>query len=359
VKSVNLHLPEITPDDPAIILYTSGTTGEPKGVVLSHWNLVINAMDIANALEFHDERMMCILPLHHTNGQVINFLTPLSSGGSVLLSPAYNVLGLSGFWQNVINYKVNVIDMVPTVLTILNSLKTREKPDLASLKYVICGAAQLTIELQEQFEARYQCPVVQEYGLTEATCVSSINSLKHRKLGSIGLSLRSNKVKIVRNDGSESPQGEVGEIVINGENVMQGYYLRPDLTDEIIKDGWLYTGDMGEIDADGFIFIVGRKKEIIIKGGENIYPLDIENILYKHPAVSECTVVGIDDKIYGENIKAFIVLRDGYKTTTSETLLFCRQNLPNFWCPVKIEFVDHIPRTASGKVIKRALVNKS
>lgn len=354
--TMSTKAPEIMPEDPALILYTSGTTGDPKGVVLTHWNLISNATDIATALNLGSDRIMCILPLHHTNGQIINVLSPLISGGSVVLCDAYNALSLPTFWESIEKYEVNVIDMVPTVLTMLLRLRSKRKTSLDSLKYIICGAAPLTLELQKQFEERFNCLVIQEYGLTEGTCVSTINSLSNNKRGSIGLPLKSNRIKIANDQGVEVNVGEIGEILIRGDNVMKGYFKRPDLTNQIIINGWLHTGDLGKTDQDGYVYILGRKKDIIIKGGENIYPIDLENVIGGHPSVSECVVVGIPDEIYGENVKAYIVLKEGQVNVTPKNILsFCKGKLPLFWCPAIIEIVKFIPRTASGKVIKRAL----
>jgi len=286
---------------------------------------------------------------------VINVLAPLVSGGSVVLCGSYSTLNLARFWETVSHYQVNVIDVVPTILVLLLKLKSKKQEDISSLSYIICGAAPLTIELQREFEARFGCIVVQEYGLTEATCVSSINSLSRRKLGSIGLPLAANEMKIVNPVGTEILPGEIGEIIIRGENVMQGYYEHPDLTRGVIREGWLHTGDLGLVDEDGFFYIKGRSKDIIIKGGENIYPLDVESTLCSHSAVAECAVVGIPDSIYGEAVKAYVVTKEGVQVTEDELITICKDALLPFWCPKVIEFVDYLPKTPSGKVIKAKL----
>lgn len=340
----------------ASVIYTSGTTGNPKGVALSQQNIIGNAIAISKSITFGFDRMMCVLPMHHTNGQIINLLTPLVSGGSLVLCEAANVFNLSHFWENVSKYQVNVVDSVPSILSLLLNLRFKDKPSLDSLKYVICGAAPLHVNLQKSFEAKYSCKVIQEYGLTEATCVSSMDNVVARRVGSVGRPLSCNEMKIVDDYGNRCSANATGEIMVKGENVMHGYYNDPILTQSVVRDGWLYTGDIGKVDQDGFYYILGRKKDIIIKGGENIYPLDIENVLLAHPSVKECAIVGIPDEVYGESVKAFVVLHNNSRVTDQELIDFCRDFLPSFWCPVQIEFIDEIPRTPSGKVIKSQLV---
>jgi len=300
--------------------------------------------------------MMCVLPLHHTNGQIINLLVPLVSGGSLVLCEAANAFNLSRFWENVSRYKVNVVDTVPSILYLLLNMRFKDKPNLNSLKYIICGAAPLPINLQKSFEDKYGCKVIQEYGLTEATCVSSIDNINNRRMGSIGKPLPCNEIKIIDDYGKCCSANSVGEVIVKGESVMLGYLNDPILTESVVRDGWLYTGDLGKVDEDGFYFILGRKKDIIIKGGENIYPLDIENILLTHSSVKECVIVGIPDDVYGENVKAFVVLHDDFGATEQELINFCKDFLPLSWCPVQVQLIEEIPKTPSGKVIKNQLV---
>jgi len=347
--------PEVSYDDVAEILYTSGTTGRPKGVMLSHRNLMVNASDIAKTLRLGDERFMCILPLCHTNGQIINLLAPFMAGGSVVLCEAFSMFSMAKFWQTIDRFKVNIVDVVPSVLSILLRLKLKQKWDTESLKYIICGAAPLPLGLQKSFEERFGHNIVQEYGLTEGTCVSSIDNIGSRRAGSVGRALENNAIRIVDDKGENVAIGDMGEVIIHGDNVMLGYYDEPEFTRETIRGEWLYTGDLGKLDDDGYLFILDRKKDIIIKSGENIYPTDIENILIKHPEIAECAVVGIPHEIEGECPKAYVVLVERAKITAEEIIQFCREYLPNRWCPESIEVVSSLPRTASGKVRKREL----
>jgi long-chain acyl-CoA synthetase len=235
-----------------------------------------------------------------------------------------------------------------------------ENLDLSSLKFVICGAAPLPIEVFREFESTFNCKIVEGYGLTEGTCASSVNPLPtetedRRKIGSIGVPLPGNSMKIVDDKGNDLPPNSKGEIVVKGDNVMKEYFKNPEANTETLKDGWLYTGDIGHMDDDGFFFITDRKKDMIIRGGENIYPREIEEVLYSHPSVSLATVIGVRDDIYGELPKAFVVLKEGESAAEKDIIDYCRKNLADFKVPKYVEFRSSLETTPTGKIMKQPL----
>ena len=352
--------PEVTIDereDYAAILYTSGTTGFPKGVLQTHFNIRRNSemiRDFINAKEYF--RFMLILPLFHCNAQIVTIMAPLIIGASSILTPGFSA---QTHWETVAKYKATTFSCVPTVLSILLRMP-HENLNLSSLEYIICGAAPLPVEVFKAFENTFDCKVIEGYGLTEGTCASSVNPLPtetedRRKVGSIGIPLPGNEMKIVDENGNNVPPNTKGEIIIKGDNIMKEYFKNPEANAETLKNGWLYTGDIGHMDEDGFFFITDRKKDMIIRGGENIYPREIEEVLYSHPAVSLATVIGVRDKIYGELPKAFAVLKEGESLTEEELIEYCKKNLADFKVPKYVEFRDDLPRTPTGKIMKQPL----
>ncbi|MFX0082062.1 MAG: class I adenylate-forming enzyme family protein [Candidatus Hodarchaeota archaeon] len=343
--------------DVAAILYTSGTTGFPKGVLQTHFNIRRNAEMIQEFLQAREDfRFMLILPLFHVNAQIVTVMAPLSIGASCILTPGFSA---QTHWETVAKYKASTFSAVPTVLSILLRMP-HENLDLSSLKFVICGAAPLPVEVFREFEKTFNCKIVEGYGLTEGTCASSVNPLPtetedRRKVGSIGIPLPGNKMKIVDENGRDVPPNTKGEIVVKGDNVMKEYFKNPEANAETLKDGWLYTGDIGHMDEDGFFFITDRKKDMIIRGGENIYPREIEEVLYSHPAVSLATVIGVRDEIYGELPKAFIVLKEGESITAEEIVDYCKMNLADFKIPKYVEFRANLQTTPTGKIMKQPL----
>ena len=344
-------------EDVAAILYTSGTTGFPKGVLQTHFNIRRDAEMIQEFLKAREDfRFMLILPLFHVNAQVVTVMAPFSIGASCILTPGFSA---QTHWETVAKYKASTFSAVPTVLSILLRMP-HENLDLSSLKFIICGAAPLPVEVFREFEETFDCKIVEGYGLTEGTCASSVNPLPtetedRRKVGSIGIPLPGNKMKIVDENGEDVPPNTKGEIIIKGDNVMKEYFKNPEANSETLKNGWLYTGDIGHMDDDGFFFITDRKKDMIIRGGENIYPREIEEVLYSHPSVSLATVIGVRDKIYGELPKAFIVLKEGESINEEEIIEFCKQNLADFKIPRYVEFRDSFQQTPTGKIMKQPL----
>lgn len=345
---------DCTPEDIAFIFYTSGTTGNPKGVLLSHRNVVADAKMINAALKTKENRnFLCFLPLFHVNA-MLTCTSAMDKGHHIVLRKSFSA---SEFWEVVEKHKINFWSAVPAVYQILVSDPSRQKYDLSSMEFGICGAAPLTQELMNKFEKTFGVQIVEGYGLTEGTCVSTINPRDGvRKAGSIGLALPGQEVLIVDEQGNEQPTGERGEIVIRGDNIMMGYYNRPDATaDTIDEKGFLHSGDVGIKDEDGYIYIVDRIKDMIIRGGENIYPKEIDNLLAGHPKVAEAAAVGVPDQTMGEEVKVFI-LADDPSLTEAEVIDYCKKNLAGFKVPKFVEMLEvDLPRNPIGKVLKKTL----
>jgi long-chain acyl-CoA synthetase len=345
---------EIARNDLAAIVYTSGTTGKPKGAMLSHWNYVWDTMASAELVPtpLGEGRLGLVLPLFHANAQVTG-LTRFLTGGSVALWERFS---LSDFWETVDRYQPQTFSAVPTMLSILLLAPVKEGLDVSCLDFVISGAAPLPLEIMQQFEKKFGLRILEGYGLTEGTCVSALNPYwGERKPGSIGLPLRGQPMKIVDDDMNELPAREYGEIVVKGPNVMQGYYNNPQATAETIVDGWLRTGDMGYMDEDGYFFIVDRKKDMIIRGGENIYPREIEEVLFTHPLIAEATVIGRSDPIWGERVVAVVVPASGATLTGEDVIAFCKERLADYKLPQEVLFRQDLPKTLTGKVQKKVL----
>lgn len=344
----------IRPDNPAALIYTSGTTGRPKGVILTHRNYLFDTAQFVQATQMTEQdRFLCILPLFHVNGQVVTTLAPLFSGGSMVLMEKFSP---QEFFITLERFRATAFSGVPTIYAILLHAEEAKEHDLSSLRFCICGAAPMPVELFRKFEEKFRAFILEGYGLSEGTCVSSVNPLGgKRKIGSIGLSLPNQEMTIFNERDETLPAGEVGEIGVRGENVMAGYFNDREGTEETLRGGWLHTGDLGYRDEEGYFFIVGRKKEMIIRGGENIYPKEIEERLYKHPDVLEAAVVGLPDPIWGEEVAAFIVPKRGPSPAPETILAYCREHLARFKCPTQVVFVERFPKTATGKIRKAML----
>jgi long-chain acyl-CoA synthetase len=338
----------------AYIFYTSGTTGSPKGVLLSHRNVVADLRSFQQAMQLEEGyRILVFLPLFHVNAMLTSVST-LDRGGAVVLRAQFSA---REFWPTVERYQVSFFSAVPAVYAILLAEPARAEHDRRSLRFGICGAAPMPVETLRQFERAFGVPIIEGYGLTEGTCVSTINPrVGTRKVGSIGLPCPGQEVRIVDERGQELPAGARGEIVIRGEVVMLGYHGRPAETAETLRGGVLHTGDVGYRDEDGYIFIVDRLKDLVIRGGENIYPKEIDDLLASHPAVREAACVGVPDAVLGEELKAYVTLREGASVGPDELRDYCAARLAPYKVPRYVQILARdFPRNAVGKVLKKEI----
>ncbi|MDQ1639420.1 MAG: long-chain acyl-CoA synthetase [Pyrinomonadaceae bacterium] len=355
----NSGLPDITPDDEAIIIYTSGTTGKPKGCLLTHGNLIANARQISQWLQFtKGDRLLSIMPLFHMNAVSVTTMAALYAGGSTVVSPKFSA---SRFWQIISDYEITSFGSVATMLSMLLStypdgvpagLKTNQ------LRFAMCGSAPVPAEVMQRFEETFKCLVIEGYGLSESTCRSTFNPPdERRRAGSCGIPI-GNEMRVVDEEDNEMPDGELGEIVMRGENILKGYYRNEEATAIAFRNGWFHTGDVGYRDEDGFFYIVDRKSDMIIRGGENIYPREIDEVLYRHPAVAAAAAIGVPDPLYGEEVAAFVVLKDGKVSSEEELVAYCREHLADYKSPKTIRIVESIPKGPTGKLLKRELAKQ-
>jgi long-chain acyl-CoA synthetase len=349
------EIAERAADDTAVILYTSGTTGKPKGAELTHANLSVNA-DVSRllfSLEPEDV-ILGALPLFHAFGQTCGLNTAIAAGASLALIPRFD----AGDALEVIEqHRVTVFEGVPTMYAALLHHPQRDRFDVSALRMCVSGGAALAVELLREFERTFGCVILEGYGLSETSPVASFNHPgRERMPGSIGTPVEGVEMRLVDLHRRDCAPGEVGEIAIRGHNVMKGYWNRADATAEAIDaDGWFYSGDMARVDAEGRYFIVDRKKELIIRGGYNVYPREIEELLYEHPAVREAAVVGVPDADLGEEVGAAVALRHGMHATESEIRDFVKANLAAYKYPRQVWFVDELPKGPTGKVLKREI----
>jgi len=345
--------------DPALLMYTSGTTGRPKGVLLTHANLLASARTVS---AWHglgqDDRVMSSLPLYHINGQVIATLSPLVSGGSLVAPHRFSV---SAWWDAVERWRCTWINMVPTIIAyLLNEAGDRPRPaGLVHVRFGRSASAPLPPEHHEAFERVFGVPVIEAMGMTESASVVFCNPMDPpRKLGSPGVPCGV-EAAIVGPQGERLPDDAVGEIVLRGPNVMSGYYKAPEQTAQAIDaDGWLHTGDLGRRDADGFYFVTGRLKELIIKGGENIAPREVDEVLLRHPAVLEAAAFGVPCERYGQDVMAAVVARPGVGCDADAVRAFCIEELGRYKAPRAVVVVDELPKGPSGKVQRLQLAER-
>ncbi|MET8514289.1 AMP-binding protein [Streptomyces sp. NPDC005077] len=338
----------------ALLIYTSGTTGAPKGVMLDHANIDAMAEMGRQALEVGPvDRCLLILPLFHVNGIVVSILMPLLAGASVVIADRFNP---ETFFDVVERERPTFFSAVPTIYSLLAALPDDVRPDTSSLRYGVCGAAPASAELLARFEARYGFPLVEGYGLSEGTCGSTINPVAGpRRAGTVGLPFPGQEIRIVDADGTEGAPGMDGEVVVRGSNVMRGYLGRPDETARVIVDGWLHTGDVGHLDAEGYLTLVGRSKDMIIRGGENIYPKEIEDVLAGDPSVLEAAVIGVPDEKWGEVVVAYVQPRPGVTVDPTTLKALCARSLTGYKRPTSFFVVEAIAKNAVGKIDKASL----
>ncbi len=345
-------------EDTVVVLYTSGTTGKPKGAELTQLNMVMNAIvssSIVRApnLEGHEQVVLTVLPLFHIFGQTCVMNAMFYLGGQLVLQPRFEA---ESALELMARHKVTTFAGVPTMYWgLLNALQKRNPGELA-LKICVSGGSSLPVELLRRFEEAFDVPILEGYGLSETSPVACFNQQgRPRKVGSVGQAILGMELRVVDPDGNEVPSGETGEIVIRGHSVMKGYYNRPEETAKAIRNGWFHSGDVGIRDEEDYFSIVDRIKDMIIRGGYNVYPREVEEALIAHPEVSLAAVVGVPDEQYGEEIKAFVVLQEGSSLTPETLRDWSKERLANYKYPREIVFADSLPLTASGKILRREL----
>lgn len=349
------------PDDSAVILYTSGTTGRSKGVELSHFNLYSNALYVSESRALHIQSgdvAVAVLPLFHTFGQTAIQNSSIMAGATIVMIPQFEPRRVLEEMQE---HRASHIAAVPTMYNLILQTQRRYRYDLTALRVAVSGGASMPVSVYHEFEDVFGIKINEGYGLSETSPVACLTPAfgPLNKPGSIGPELRGTQVRVVRDDGTFANADEIGELVIRGHNVMKGYYKDPAATAAAFLDnGWFRSGDVAKMDADRFVYIVDRAKDVIIRGGMNIYPREIEEVLYHHPAVSEVAVVGIPDKTLSENVIAFVALAPGATVTALELQKYCRDRLAVYKCPKMVEFVEQLPKNSSGKILKRMLRNQ-
>ena len=341
-------------DDLAVILYTSGTTGQPKGAMLTHHNLDSNARVTVEALirTTPDDVIMGCLPLFHVFGLTCGLNAAVLSGASLALIARFDPAAVLGIIED---QQVTVFEGVPTMYGAL--LDSDAQADTSSLRTCISGGSAMPVEILHAFEKKFDATILEGYGLSETSPVASFNQPDHeRKAGSIGLPVPGMELRIVDDSGTDVPVGEVGEIAIRGEGLMAGYYGREEATAESIPDGWFRSGDLAKADEDGFLYIVDRKKQLIIRGGYNVYPREIEEVLYQHSAVAEVAVVGLKHSRLGEEVGAAVSVRSGAEIDVEEVKAFAKEQLAAYKYPRHVWVVDALPKGPTGKILHREVV---
>jgi long-chain acyl-CoA synthetase len=348
-------LAEVVPrddDDTAVILYTSGTTGTPKGAELTHASLRRN-VEVVREVYGLDEHGVTLgaLPLFHSFGQTCSLNVTVSAGACLTLIPRFD----AGKALDIIErHRVTLFQGVPTMYSAMLHHPAGDRADTSSLITCVSGGASLPVEVLRGFEDRFGCKVLEGYGLSETSPVASTNLPdRERKAGSIGVPIAGVEMRLVDRDGNDVAPGEVGEIVIRGHNVMKGYWNRPEATEEVMRDGWFHTGDLATMDDEGYFFIVDRKKDMIIRGGYNVYPREIEEVLYEHPAVREAAVVGVPHAELGEEVGAAVSLKEEADATADELRAFVKERVAAYKYPRHLWLVDELPKGPTGKVLKR------
>jgi long-chain acyl-CoA synthetase len=348
----------LTPSDIACLQYTGGTTGTSKGAMLTHANLVINAYQASRWLGIGTKRpevLVAALPMFHIFAMTCVMISSVELGGSVVILPRFE---LRAALNAIRKYRPTMFHGVPTMYVAFNGVPGVERYGFKSLRMCMSGGAALPAEVRQKFESLTGGKLVEGYGLTETSPVTHVNPpTGSPKVASIGLPIPDTEARIVdlETGTHEMPVGEIGEITIRGPQVMKGYWNKPDETALVLRDGWLYTGDIAKKDADGYFYIVDRKKDMIIAGGYNIYPREVEEVLFECPKIQEAAVIGVPDSYRGETVKAFVVLKAGVKATAEEIITFCRERLAGYKAPREVVFRDSLPKSGVGKYLRREL----
>jgi long-chain acyl-CoA synthetase len=344
--------PDTTGNDPGSILFTGGTTGIPKGAVLTHRNLLYSAQNVAyHERMIPDDVGVCFMPLNHVFAQCHIMNTYFTSCATLVLFAAFD---MDPVMAAVAEHKVTRFYAVPTIfIRILNAPETREQ--LKSLRYAFSAGTSMPSEIVRQWIAAFGIPIHEAYGMTESASCVTFNHLFRHKIGSIGTPAGIVEVKVVDAADKEVEQGDQGEIVVRGPNIMKGYFEQPEETATALRNGWFHSGDVGLFDNEGYLYIIDRIKDIIITGGENVYPKEVEDLLHTHEAINECGVVGLPHPEYGEAVTAFVTLKHGRRTDEKELIAFCKERIANYKVPKSIRFVTDLPKSPQGKILRRAL----
>ncbi|RMH12518.1 MAG: long-chain fatty acid--CoA ligase, partial [Gammaproteobacteria bacterium] len=346
-----------SPSDTAVILYTSGTTGRPKGAELTHNNLFVNAMTCQMMFrQTADDVHLITLPLFHSFGQTVHMNTGFLSGCTLVIIQKFDPVAILHAFQD---HGVTVFAGVPTMYWgLLNTDTTGVDVNKisANLRLGVSGGAPMPVEVMRQFEEKFNITILESYGLSETSPVASFSRIEMRKIpGSIGVPLPGVEMIVADEEGKELPPGSIGEILIRGPNIMKGYYNRPDASAEAFRNGWFHSGDMGKMDENGYFYVVDRLKDMIIRGGYNVYPREVEELMMKNEKISLVAVVGEPDEKYGEEIVAYVVLKEGQSATEEELKAWAKANMADYKYPRKIIFKDQLPTGATGKILKRVL----
>jgi long-chain acyl-CoA synthetase len=350
-----------TPEDTAVILYTSGTTGRPKGAELTHSNMFMNAIvsrDLHGIDNTRERNVILIaLPLFHSFGQTCQMNAGLYHGATLALVPRFEPSAVLDLMQREqVNYFSGVPTMFWGMLTYAQQHNIDTAPIAEHLRLCSSGGSAMPVEVLHAFERTFNVEILEGYGLSETSPVATFNQQGlPRKVGSIGLPIFGVDVRIVDEQDNDVPVNQAGEIVIRGHNVMKGYYEKPEATAEAMRNGWFHTGDIARMDEDGYIFIMDRVKDMVLRGGLNVYPREVEEVMLTHPAVSMAAVIGVPDERLGEEIKAFVIRKPGADVTEAELVAWCKQNMADYKYPRTIEFRDQLPMSATGKILKREL----
>ncbi len=345
-------------DDTAVILYTSGTTGQPKGAELTHSNMILNAHLADKNFELgEDEVTLITLPLFHSFGQSVQMNTGFYNRWTLTLLPRFDPDAALAIMER---DNVSVFAGVPTMYWAILNHPSADKYDLQkisrNMNLAVSGGSAMPVEVMRAFNERFTVKILEGYGLSETSPVASFNRTnKPAKPGSVGLPVWGVSIRIVDLEGNDVPVGEMGEILIKGHNVMKGYYQRPEATAKAIENGWLHTGDIGNFDEDGYVYITDRLKDMIIRGGFNVYPREVEEVMMTHPSISLAAVIGIPHDSHGEEVKAFVILKEGSDASSEEIVAWCKENMAAYKYPRIVEIRTELPMTATGKILKREL----
>ncbi|MDP2897164.1 MAG: long-chain fatty acid--CoA ligase [bacterium] len=346
----------ISPEDDAVFVYTSGTTGIPKAAVLSHHNLISNVDSCQQHLSLTpNDRFLLVLPMFHSFCLTVNCILPVYCGGSIVMLES--IRDFEKMLQAVIAHKPTVLAGMPQLYNVLvNAALPEAVRNAFTFRACVSGSAPLPEAVLKAFAAKFPCPLLEGYGLSETSPAAAINPLDGvRKVGSIGIAIANVEIKIFDENDNEVPVGEVGELVIRGPNVMKGYYKRPEETADVLRSGWLHTGDIGKVDEDGYFYILDRKKELIISKGMKVYPRQIEELLYAHPKVVDAAVVAKPHELHGEIPVAFISVKEGVEVSKAEFLEYLRPRVAPYKVPREVIFVKEFPRAPTGKILKKEL----